>query len=151
MQHEDDLLNDSLGFQLGVTYRKLVHAFQQQLRAYDITTEQWSVLYQVYREDGIIQKSIAERLYKDRPTITRLLGQLESKGWVHRSPGLADKRSVSVRITAAGAALIRDTYPLERQLMTDMRTSLGETAYEDLLALLREAYQQAQDLTTDRE
>lgn len=151
MLHEDDLLKDSLGFQLGVTYRKLVHAFQMQLRPFDITTEQWSVLYQVYREDGVIQKLIAERLYKDRPTITRLLGQLESKGWVHRSPGLADKRSVAVRITPAGAALIRDTYPHERQLMTDMRTSLGNTAYEDLLALLRQAYEQAQHLSSDRE
>lgn len=150
MQHEDDLLKDSLGFQLGVTYRKLVHAFQQHLKPYDITTEQWSVLYQVYREDGVIQKSIAERLYKDRPTTTRLLGQLESKGWISRSPGLTDKRSITVRVTPAGAELVQATYPLERQLMADMRTSLGNETYEGLLILLRQTYEHAQQLT-DRE
>ncbi|WP_020614981.1 MarR family winged helix-turn-helix transcriptional regulator [Paenibacillus daejeonensis] len=148
--NEQDNLKDSLGFHLGITYRKLVNLFQQRIKAYDITTEQWSVLYQVYQEDGVIQKTIAERLYKDKPTITRLLAQLESKQLIHRTAGIRDKRSVTVRVTPAGAEIIHQTYPLERQLMSDVKTEIGESSYEELLMLLRRVHQLVQD-QSDRE
>ena len=148
--NEQDALKDSLGFHLGITYRKLVNLFQQRIKAYDITTEQWSVLYQVYQEDGVIQKTIAERLYKDKPTITRLLAQLENKQLIRRTAGIRDKRSVTVSVTPAGAEIIHQTYPLERQLMADVKSEIGESSYEELLMLLRRVHQLVQD-QSDRE
>ena len=147
---KQDTLRDSLGFHLGITYRKLVNQFQQRIKAYNITTEQWSVLYQVYQEEGVIQKTIAERLYKDKPTITRLLAQLENKQLIRRTAGIRDRRSVTVSVTAAGAELIHQTYPLERQLMAEVKSGIGESSYEELLMLLRRVHQLVQD-QSDRE
>jgi len=129
-------LNRSLGFLMGNTYRKLSALFQSGLKEYDITPEQWSVLYQVDQADGLIQKDIAERSGKDRPTTTRILDHLEQKGLVYKQIGENDRRSFRVYITSKGKSLIQETLPIEKQVNSEVRKCLSEQEYETLMKLL---------------
>ncbi|MFB9276131.1 MarR family winged helix-turn-helix transcriptional regulator [Cohnella cellulosilytica] len=129
-------LTRSAGFMLGTSYRKVSALFQSRLKPHAITPEQWSVLYQVNLEDGLIQKDIAERAGKDRPTTTRILDHLEQKGLVGRRTGDRDRRSFQVGITDKGKELIRETLPIERRANEEVRRCMSDEEYDTLIRLL---------------
>ncbi|WCR28816.1 MarR family transcriptional regulator [Paenibacillus thiaminolyticus] len=133
---EENRLFHSIGFVMGMTYRKVSTLFHHRLKEYDITPEQWTILYQISRADGLIQRDIAERSGKDKPTTTRILDHLEAKGFVFKTPGEHDRRSFLVRITERGKALIEHTSPIEQQMIHDIKQCMSEDEYDLLIELL---------------
>ncbi|MEF2965969.1 MarR family transcriptional regulator [Paenibacillus sp. M1] len=126
----------AVGFIMGVTYRKISSLLQSRLREYDITPEQWSVLRQIDQSEGLIQREIAERTGKDKPTTTRILDHLESKGLVYKQTGPQDRRSYLVYSSERGKALIRDTLPIEEGVTEDVKQCLSAEEYDLLVELL---------------
>jgi len=126
----------SAGFLLGVTHRKVTAMFQQHLRSYEITPEQWSVLFHIIHEEGVIQKRIAELTYKDKPTITRILHQLEQKGFIKRQADEQDRRSLRIYSTEMGQKLISETEEIEKGLIEDMQNGIGKQRYHELMQSL---------------
>ncbi|MBW7476440.1 MarR family transcriptional regulator [Paenibacillus oenotherae] len=129
-------LDRSAGFVMGVTYRKLSGLLQSRLKEYDITPEQWSILYHIDQAEGLIQKELAERTFKDKPTTTRILDQLENKGLVYKKAGEKDRRSFLVYITEKGKSLMQVTTPIEGQVIDIIKECVSEEEYELLLQLL---------------
>lgn len=130
-------LDQSIGFWTSKTYRKLSFLLQQRLKAYDITSEQWSMLYHVGQEDGLIQKEIAQRVAKDKPTTTRMLDLLSDKGLIKREPGKKDRRSFLIYATDKGRQLLAETLPIENLLIQEVKSCMSSEEYELLLNLLR--------------
>jgi len=122
----------STGFLLGVTHRRVVALLQHRLKDYDITPEQWSVLFHVVSEEGMIQKSIAEQTFKDKPTVTRILHQLESKGLIIRQADQADRRSYRIFSTEHGRKVIEETYPIEQSIDDEIKRCIGEDGHNQL-------------------
>ncbi|MEC0248721.1 MarR family winged helix-turn-helix transcriptional regulator [Paenibacillus chitinolyticus] len=129
-------LNDSLGFLLGVAYRKMSNFLSQRLKEYDITPEQWSVLYRIYERDGLIQKDIAARAGKDKPTTTRILDSLEAKQFIRKQVGQGDRRSFHIYMTDKGRTLIEETISIERQTIRDAAAGLSQEQYDQLITFL---------------
>jgi DNA-binding MarR family transcriptional regulator len=50
----------------------------------DITIEQWSILYHLWKEDGLSQQELCNRTFRDKPSITRLIDNLEKLKLVKR-------------------------------------------------------------------
>ncbi|MBO9599947.1 MAG: MarR family transcriptional regulator [Cohnella sp.] len=125
-----------IGFAMGLAYRKLAALFQYRLSPHGITPEQWSVLNQIDRSQGLIQKEIAERVGKDKPTTTRILDHLEKKGLIYKKLGQRDRRSFLVYSTDAGKALIRGTTSIEDSVTADVKTCISESEYDTLMDLL---------------
>ncbi|MFC5528123.1 MarR family winged helix-turn-helix transcriptional regulator [Cohnella yongneupensis] len=135
----DDLNNTRhlpIGFAMGITHRKLSALFQYRLAPYGITPEQWSALNQIDRAQGLIQKEIADRTGKDKPTTTRILDLLEKKGLIYKKLGERDRRSFLVFSTEAGKAVIRETTPIEDSVTADVKMCISETEYDTLMNLL---------------
>lgn len=126
----------TLGFLMGTTYRKISALFQNGLKEHDITPEQWSVLFQVDRTDGLIQKEIAKRSGKDKPTTTRLLDHLEGKELIYKRTGENDRRSFKVYITEKGRSLIKETVPIEGKVTEEIMNCISSEEYELLMELL---------------
>lgn len=133
-QHNEPRL--TLGFLMGTTYRKVSMLFQNGLKEYDITPEQWSVLFQIDRTEGLIQKEIAKRSGKDKPTTTRILDHLEGKGLVYKRTGEKDRRSFKVYITDKGRALVKETVPVEDNVTEEIMNCISSEEYEVLMELL---------------
>lgn len=131
------ILDRSAGFMMGVTSRKMTQLFMQRLKPYDITPEQWMVLYCIQEKDGMIQKEIASRACKDKPTTTRILDALESKGLITKQTGPSDRRSFLVYATEKGRQLIAQTEEIERTAVKDVTSGLSKTEYDQLISLLR--------------
>ena len=45
----------------------------------NLTIEQWSVLYQLWKEDGKSQQELCNATFRDKPSITRLIDNLEKQ------------------------------------------------------------------------
>lgn len=105
----------SIGFQLGYTYRRATHLFSSQLKPYDITPEQWSVLNQIAISEGLNQKEVATRADKDQPTTTRILDLLGKKGLIRREVSPHDRRAFLLHITESGKDLLASTTPIEQE------------------------------------
>lgn len=150
MKNQSNELDRSIGFMMGTTYHKLSALLQGRLKEYVITPEQWSVLYQVNRDDGLIQKKIAELTGKDKPTTTRILDHLEQKGLISKRIGENDRRSFAVYITDKGQKLIQATIPIERQVTVEIKQCISKEEYEGLISLLHRINNHVNKLT-DRE
>lgn len=68
----------------------------------DITTEQWSILSSLWKEDKQTQNSIAKKTFKEKASITRLIDNLADKGYVIRFTDSADRRSNFIHLTEKG-------------------------------------------------
>lgn len=74
----------------------------------DMTPEQWLVLTCLWSKvvgDGPSQNRIAAAVYKDRPSITRLLRNLERQELIIKVSNLDDKRANYIYLTEKGKAL----------------------------------------------
>jgi DNA-binding MarR family transcriptional regulator len=131
-------LDQSLGFCLSQTYRKLTQLLTLRLKEHDITPEQWVVLHQIGRSAGINQKEIAARSAKDQPTTARILDVLGKKGLIEKQMSPADRRAYLVYITAKGEALLEQTDPIESQALADAVQDIEPERVE----LLRETLNQ---------
>ncbi len=125
-----------IGFAMGLTYRKLAALFQYRLAPFGITPEQWSVLNQIDKAQGLIQKEIAERVSKDKPTTTRILDHLEKKGLIYKKLGQRDRRSYLVYSTDAGKALVRETTSIEDSVTADVKSCISDSEYDMLMKVL---------------
>jgi len=129
-----NLAEECTGFLVAQAYRKIIHLLYQRFKEYDITPEQWSVLYRTARMEGINQKELAARTAKDQPTITRILDALIKKGWIEKRMSSTDRRAYLVYITEAGRAVVEQAAPIERGVMDDVTAGIGS----EQLKLLRE-------------
>ncbi|WP_068785846.1 MarR family winged helix-turn-helix transcriptional regulator [Paenibacillus phocaensis] len=136
MKMEQSQSELAVGFIMGVAYRKIAALLQHRLKGYEITPEQWSVLNQIVRANGLIQKEIADRTGKDKPTTTRIIDLLEAKGLVYKQPGQQDRRSFIVYSTERGKELIRETAPIEQSVTEEVKRIMSGEEYGLLMELL---------------
>ena len=103
-----------LGFMLGTVYRGVSNQFARILKPYDITPEQWSVLFTIAGHEGINQKEVAAAVHKDQPTIARIIELLLKKKYVTKLTSTNDRRAFILYPTKEGKELIDCTVPLEQ-------------------------------------
>ena len=118
------MTEESTGFLVAQAYRKIVHLLFQRLKEYDITPEQWSVLYKIAQMEGINQKEIALRTAKDQPTITRILDALIKKGWIDKRMSRTDRRAYLVYVTELGRTVVERTEPIEQGVIDDVTAGI---------------------------
>jgi DNA-binding MarR family transcriptional regulator len=128
------LLDDSIGFLINYTGRRLSQLLTARLSPYGITPEQWSVLSRLCEQDGMSQKELALRVGKDQTNVTRILDQLERKSLATRRTNPEDRRSFCACVTAEGRTLQHTLAPIEEELIAAI--SIGLT--EDQLTMLKQ-------------
>jgi DNA-binding MarR family transcriptional regulator len=129
-------IHDSLGFIISNTGRKLSQMLTLRFQAFDdITSEQWSVLNKLAEQDGITQRELSQRTAKDPTNVTRILDQLERKGWIRREAHPEDRRAFLTYVTDSGRALNEQLVPVEAEFIRSVLSSLNESE----IAALRKA------------
>ena len=71
----------------------------------NITSEQWTILYHLWHEEGLTQQELANLTFRDKPSITRLINNLEKMGLVIRVNDKQDRRSNLIYLTKEGRKL----------------------------------------------
>lgn len=83
--------------------RKLNRNFRQ--NDIDITPEQWTVLIYLWEKDGVTQQELCNATYKDKPSMTRLIDNMERQELVKRSSSRSDRRINLIHLTQTGKDL----------------------------------------------
>jgi DNA-binding MarR family transcriptional regulator len=71
----------------------------------DISPEQWTVLLYLWEKDGVTQQELCNATYKDKPSMTRLLTNMENRKLIVRGGNDKDRRVHLVHLTEKGKGL----------------------------------------------
>jgi DNA-binding MarR family transcriptional regulator len=85
----------------------------------NLTIEQWSVLYHLWKEDGKSQQELCNATFRDKPSITRLVDNLEKLGLVKRVPSENDRRINKVQLTKQALKLQEETMALAEETLNE--------------------------------
>src|SRR6476659_8611004 len=100
--------------------RRLQKHFRQ--AGLEITIEQWSILYHLWLQDCMSQQELCNRTFRDKPSITRLIDNLEKQKLVKRLASKTDRRINLVCLTEAARELQEQTIDLANQTMNEALT-----------------------------
>lgn len=101
---EKDYIFKILSYRTPVTFHKLMDLKLRKSNIY-LTKQQWSVLAILWENDGCTQNFIAEKIYKDKPGVTRLVDNLQRAGYVKRKLSEKDRRQRLVHLTPKSKAM----------------------------------------------
>jgi MarR family transcriptional regulator for hemolysin len=120
--HDPD--KESVGRLLVLTAKSARAVLDARLQAAGASHAAWLVLHALIEHgaEGSSQRTLAEHLFIEGPTMTRHLDRLEAGGLIERRPDPQDRRNTLVYTTAEGKRMLRRL------------TSIMEKAQEDILA-----------------
>lgn len=106
----------------------------------EITIEQWSVLYHLWKEEGLSQQQLCDKTYRDKPSITRLIHNLEKMGLVERNNSEVDKRKNHIHLTEKAKKLQEISINVANETMDEALVGIGKTEIETVKNVLQKVY-----------
>ncbi|GAK36792.1 MULTISPECIES: MarR family winged helix-turn-helix transcriptional regulator [Bacteroides] len=80
--------------------RKLYRNFR--LNGLEMTPEQWTVMIYLWEKDGVTQQELCNATFKDKPSMTRLIDNMERQHLVVRISDKKDRRNNLIHLTKTG-------------------------------------------------
>ena len=84
-----------------------------------LTKEQWTILGVLWQNDGCSQQTLADKTYRDKPGITRLIDNLEKEQLVERRPDAKDRRLNLIFLTSEGKIIEKEVIEIVNQTLTE--------------------------------
>ena len=130
-------------FLLDRTARKVKQYAQQQFKTgdFDVTVDQWLVLKNLSENELLSQTELANLVFKDHPTLTRIIDILCKKGYVERIPHPQDRRSFQLHLTESGVAKVKELRPKILEIREKAWENLTESDFEEFKRILNTIYQ----------
>jgi DNA-binding MarR family transcriptional regulator len=125
----------SIGYLLRITFRAFSRAMENRTVAHGVTSGQWNFLRQLWREDGITQRELSERVGMREPTTAVAVNSLVKAGYVRRVPSAEDRRKVRIQLTRKA----RDLEPILLPLVAEVNALATRGLTGEELTVLRKA------------
>jgi len=93
---------ESINFLLGMICRVQRGKMSEALTEIGLYAGQEMFLWQLWRQDGLTQSQMVERMCVQPPTVSKMLDRLERTGLVERRPDSEDSRISRVYLTEQG-------------------------------------------------
>ena len=106
----------------------------------DITIEQWSVLYHLWKEDGQSQQQLCDATFRDKPSITRLVDNLEKLKLVKRIAAKDDRRKNLIYLTKEAQILEEKTVEVANQTLNESLDGVTISQIEIAKQVLQKVY-----------
>jgi len=106
----------------------------------DITIEQWSVLYHLWKQDGLSQQQLCDATFRDKPSITRLVDNLEKLKLVKRVPSKDDRRMNMIYLAKEAVDLQEKTMELANQTLNEALEGVTIEQIEIAKQVLQKVY-----------
>jgi DNA-binding MarR family transcriptional regulator len=85
----------------------------------NLTIEQWSVLYHLWKQDGISQQELCNATFRDKPSITRLVDNLEKLNLVKRVASDSDRRINMIFLTRQAQKMQEESMLLAEETLNE--------------------------------
>lgn len=102
-----------------------------------ITFTQWKVLMNLREGMANTSRQLCATLRHDSGALTRVIDQLEARGYVERQRSREDRREVELHLTPAGRDAVEATMPLIVKLMNEALAEFEHAEIDEFLRLLR--------------
>ena len=106
----------------------------------NLTIEQWSVLYHLWKQDGLSQQELCNSTFRDKPSITRLVDNLEKLQLVKRVASDSDRRINLINLTRQGARLQEQTLMLAEETLNEALEGIPEENINLCKEILQQVY-----------
>lgn len=106
----------------------------------DITIEQWSVLYHLWKEDGLSQQQLCDATFRDKPSITRLVDNLEKLQLVKRVASKNDRRMNMIYLTKEAKELQILTMELANKTLNESLEGVTNEQIDIAKMVLQKVY-----------
>ncbi|CAM3316560.1 HTH marR-type domain-containing protein [Flavobacterium longum] len=110
------------------TYRSYA---QKRLRdnGFTITIDQWLVIKAILENPDITQQELAEKVFKDNASVTRIIALLVKSGYLERDLNPDDRRKTVLNVTVEGREVIAKVQTL---VLQNRQVALNGIAQDEL-------------------
>ncbi len=139
----------SLGYLLKMSHSLMHDAGAAALAGHDLSFVQWLVLIKLREGAALTASDLCRQMRYDNGALTRLLDQLETRGFIERKRSEADRRVVNLELTADGRRIVAELLPLIVDALNDILGDFSKAEFAELVRLLNKlmdnlkAYEQA--------
>ena len=106
------------------------------LAPYDLTPTQFKIIKYLYDHENVIGMDIQKAYSMTNPTVTGILQNMESGGWIERVGNPNDSRSKIIILTKKSLDKKDELYNLGENLEKEFTKDLTKEEYKELLKLL---------------
>jgi DNA-binding MarR family transcriptional regulator len=126
----------------GMASTAVARRLQKNFRAagLEVTIEQWSILYHLWKEDCLSQQELCTRTFRDKPSITRLIDNLEKQKLVKRVSSAEDKRINMVCLTDAARNMQEKTLEIANETMDEALIGVSKDEIDMVKNVLQKVY-----------
>lgn len=130
-------LRDSVGYLVKHAQAAMRDCIEGVFASQGITFQQWVVL--MHLRDGLATTtvSLCRETRHDSGAMTRLIDQLEERGFIERQRQSADRRIVDLALTAAGRKMVESLIPLAVNTLNDVLADFSKAEVRQLQDMLR--------------
>ena len=118
--------------------RRLQKNFNQS--GLSITIEQWSVLYHLWKQEGQSQQQLCDATFRDKPSITRLVDNLEKLKLVKRVASKDDRRINLIYLTKEAILLQERSMEVANQTLNEALNGVTHGQVEIAKEVLQTVY-----------
>jgi MarR family transcriptional regulator for hemolysin len=120
-----------------VTLARLIRTeADKRARAHGMTRAQWTILLNLEKDPGLLQKELAEVLEVEPITVARLVDRLEARGMVERRGDPTDRRCWRLHLTDGSRPLMAEIGTQVSDLADIVTAGLPEETRRLVLAAL---------------
>jgi DNA-binding MarR family transcriptional regulator len=129
-------MKNSVGYLMRICTNRLLPQMEALFEDQELTFSQWTTLVALH--DGRISTAgdLAHNICHDAGSLTRLIDQMVKRGLVTRQRGDADRRVVSLSLTARGSALVEALAPKVMHFWNGLLSGFTHREIDTLIALL---------------
>ncbi len=105
---------------------------------FEITIDQWLILKTIQENPEYSQNQIAEKVFKDFASVTRIVELLVKKDFLSRQFHMSDRRRFELTITETGQKILDDVFPLVEENRQQALAGFSTEDIEKLEKYLKE-------------
>jgi DNA-binding MarR family transcriptional regulator len=129
--------NDSVGYLLKRCGVVMTQIAEQRFAALSISFTQWMVLVHLSKQEHVSATQLSAHIGHDMGALTRVVDELERRGFVRRERSSRDRRAVEIAITATGRRQALEGKRLIVELLNRLVEPLTEPEIDTLIGMLQ--------------
>ncbi len=138
---------NSIGYLARIVFRCFSRQLERSTLKHNVSAGQWRFLRQLWREDGITQRELSERVGMREPTTVVALKGLEKAGLITRKKSDRDRRKIYIFLTEHAKELELVLAPMNAEIHEVATRGMTDHEVEMLQTLMRRVIENIGDET----
>lgn len=126
----------SLGYQLKMAHMQMHDCADAVLAVHELSFVQWVTLMKLREDSALTASDLCREMRHDPGALTRVLDQLEQRGFIARERSQQDRRVVELHLSDAGRAKLEEVVPAVVERLNTALCGFSKAEFNELTRLL---------------